>query len=189
MRKLGLVVTAVILLVSCCGARAAVYSIDVTQQAGIPGTGGTTSLQPGCYCRPEPGFYSPVYEVSAGDTVNFGSIELGYYQSGETPDGGPNQLPLFIGGSYAISFNSSVLPSAYPDYSLGSPPLSNGATLLVYTVPDGADSVQLEFLGSYNYTPPTITDAVPEPSTWAMLLIGFASLGFAGWRRSRPVHT
>jgi hypothetical protein len=27
--------------------------------------------------------------------------------------------------------------------------------------------------------------AVPEPSTWAMMLIGFAGLGFAGWR-ARP---
>ena len=26
-------------------------------------------------------------------------------------------------------------------------------------------------------------DAVPEPSTWAMLLLGFAGLGFAGYRR------
>jgi hypothetical protein len=24
--------------------------------------------------------------------------------------------------------------------------------------------------------------AVPEPSTWAMMLIGFAGLGFMGWR-------
>jgi hypothetical protein len=27
--------------------------------------------------------------------------------------------------------------------------------------------------------------AVPEPSTWAMMLIGFAGLGFASYRRSR----
>lgn len=27
--------------------------------------------------------------------------------------------------------------------------------------------------------------AVPEPSTWAMLLIGFAGLGYAGWRPSK----
>jgi hypothetical protein len=28
--------------------------------------------------------------------------------------------------------------------------------------------------------------AVPEPSTWAMMLLGFAGLGFAGYRKSRP---
>jgi hypothetical protein len=27
--------------------------------------------------------------------------------------------------------------------------------------------------------------AVPEPSTWAMLLLGFAGLGFVGCRRTR----
>jgi PEP-CTERM motif-containing protein len=27
--------------------------------------------------------------------------------------------------------------------------------------------------------------SVPEPSTWAMMLIGFAGIGFAGYRRSR----
>jgi hypothetical protein len=27
--------------------------------------------------------------------------------------------------------------------------------------------------------------SVPEPSTWAMLIAGFAGLGFAGWRRGR----
>jgi hypothetical protein len=26
---------------------------------------------------------------------------------------------------------------------------------------------------------------VPEPSTWAMMLLGFAALGFAGYRRAR----
>jgi hypothetical protein len=26
---------------------------------------------------------------------------------------------------------------------------------------------------------------VPEPSTWAMMLIGFAGLGFVGYRRTR----
>jgi hypothetical protein len=26
---------------------------------------------------------------------------------------------------------------------------------------------------------------VPEPSTWALMLLGFAGLGFAGWRRKR----
>jgi PEP-CTERM motif len=32
---------------------------------------------------------------------------------------------------------------------------------------------------------PGNTTAVPEPSTWAMLLLGFAGLGYAGFRRGR----
>ena len=31
------------------------------------------------------------------------------------------------------------------------------------------------------YSPTT----VPEPSTWAMMLLGFAGVGFAGYRRAR----
>jgi PEP-CTERM motif len=32
---------------------------------------------------------------------------------------------------------------------------------------------------------PSTLGAIPEPSTWAMLVVGFAGLGFAGWRRGR----
>ena len=35
------------------------------------------------------------------------------------------------------------------------------------------------------YSPAESTSTVPEPSTWAMMLIGFVGLGFAGYRR-RP---
>ena len=30
-----------------------------------------------------------------------------------------------------------------------------------------------------------VPSAVPEPSTWAMMLLGFAGLGYAGYRASR----
>jgi PEP-CTERM motif len=31
--------------------------------------------------------------------------------------------------------------------------------------------------------------AIPEPSTWAMMLLGFAGLGFAGYRKARSART
>jgi PEP-CTERM motif-containing protein len=34
-----------------------------------------------------------------------------------------------------------------------------------------------------------VNDAVPEPSTWAMMLIGFAGLGFAGYRKAHSART
>jgi PEP-CTERM motif len=33
------------------------------------------------------------------------------------------------------------------------------------------------------------TDGAPEPSTWAMMLAGFAGLGFAGYRKAKGVLT
>ena len=31
----------------------------------------------------------------------------------------------------------------------------------------------------------SLESTVPEPSTWAMMLLGFAGVGFAGYRRAR----
>ncbi|HEX9170612.1 MAG TPA: PEPxxWA-CTERM sorting domain-containing protein [Roseiarcus sp.] len=33
-----------------------------------------------------------------------------------------------------------------------------------------------------------VTVTVPEPSTWAMMMLGFAGIGFAGYRRSRKAE-
>jgi hypothetical protein len=48
------------------------------------------------------------------------------------------------------------------------------------------------FSFSYQLTPLTIyvtvdgiAPSIPEPSTWAMLLIGFAGIGFAGYRKRK----
>jgi hypothetical protein len=39
---------------------------------------------------------------------------------------------------------------------------------------------------TYTYTP-AASPAVPEPSTWAMMALGFAGLGFLGYRKTRSV--
>jgi hypothetical protein len=48
-----------------------------------------------------------------------------------------------------------------------------------------ASSATAEVTITYNYSP--VTSAVPEPTTWAMMLLGFAGIGFMGYRRkSKP---
>jgi hypothetical protein len=45
------------------------------------------------------------------------------------------------------------------------------------------DEVSLDGTVTYTFTP-TVPGAVPEPSTWAMMLLGFAGLGYARYRRA-----
>jgi PEP-CTERM motif len=42
--------------------------------------------------------------------------------------------------------------------------------------------------GMFTGTMTPITGTVPEPSTWAMMALGFAGLGFMGWRGHSPVR-
>jgi len=53
--------------------------------------------------------------------------------------------------------------------------------------PAGKDTIYVHFPdGSENTTftgPETIATAVPEPSTWAMMILGFCGLGFMAYRR------
>ena len=41
------------------------------------------------------------------------------------------------------------------------------------------------FAFTYSLATPGVMAAVPEPSTWAMMLIGFAGLGFMAYRRTK----
>jgi hypothetical protein len=62
--------------------------------------------------------------------------------------------------------------------------------------PDGSQTDVDTFVFSTNFGPLTGTISapttpvlvVPEPSTWVMMLFGFADLGFAGYRRAKSGH-
>jgi len=56
-------------------------------------------------------------------------------------------------------------------------PLTN-----IFTLPDGFTVNDADmFIQNNNFVPPT--GAVPEPSTWAMMILGFAAIGFMAYRR------
>ena len=149
--------------------------IDLTGLSENPGTGSQSAfVQPG---------YAAILLGSGTYDVYYGVTGPSSFGSGGTTDassgsGGP--LGLF-------SFNNYL---DVPDGFVSGSSISATATL---------DSTTIAGLGlkpgTYNYTwndgsnslTVVIGEAVPEPSTWAMILIGFAGLGFAGYRRSRQL--
>jgi hypothetical protein len=67
-------------------------------------------------------------------------------------------------GAFQVLFNSPLTPTEFD-------------SLLV--------DVTFDSNGSFDGAIHPYVGSVPEPSTWAMLLLGFAGLGFAGYRASR----
>jgi hypothetical protein len=82
-------------------------------------------------------------------------------------------------GPLGVTFDTSSLGSFTETIDLNGMGYYNGATYSPYA----ADAV-LTIEGTV-----TGTGAVPEPSTWAMMLFGFAGLGFLGYRRTARAAT
>jgi hypothetical protein len=51
--------------------------------------------------------------------------------------------------------------------------------------PQGFEGYGVAVIDSNSNAVDYVAGSVPEPSTWAMMLIGFAGLGFAGYRRAK----
>jgi PEP-CTERM motif len=92
-----------------------------------------------------------------------------------------------------LAFSASGLAAS--DFSLYDP---TTGSLDPSTNPDFGGSAMLLGLGQFTSYPPgtiaevdydnlsfTINSGVPEPSTWAMMILGFAGIGFMAYRRSR----
>ena len=100
-------------------------------------------------------------------------------------DGVPLHTPVSFLFSVEVSAGSSGAASASAVYG-DSLDLPHGID--VFNLPEGvtanapgSDIVNNRFM--------LATTSVPEPSTWAMMLFGFAGLGFAGYRRGRAGRT
>jgi hypothetical protein len=52
-----------------------------------------------------------------------------------------------------------------------------GANILNFYITDGGNP------SAFAFDVQTVTAAVPEPSTWAMMILGFAGVGFMAYRR------
>jgi hypothetical protein len=154
------------------------------------------------------GTYEPLDNFTLGSSASISGLNLvtqtGYYEglSGFTLEvyNSSHSAILF---SEAISptlvantaYNTSILTGTVSGLSLGAgnywigfiapvmgvPGFSGGNGSLIDTTPHTGIEVQV-LGGDTGYQ---LLSAVPEPSTWAMMLLGFAGLGFAGYRRTR----
>jgi hypothetical protein len=83
---------------------------------------------------------------------------------------------LNINGVPALGFTQFAGPELFT--GLGSDPVFNLGTFALTSIVSGRSTLTIS----------TVAAAVPEPSTWAMMIIGFAGLGFASrWRRTQPL--
>jgi hypothetical protein len=99
------------------------------------------------------------------------------YPPGETIDLLPNTL--YVVHEKAIA--DGHFPFADGPYD----PSQDSGSADAYVDPTFALTGQYASLYHFEGLPDgALAGGVPEPSTWAMLLIGFASLGFAGFRRA-----
>jgi hypothetical protein len=120
---------------------------------------------------------SQTVHVTGGTTYDFSFIYNGggggsttqiSYSIGGLLTGAVSTAALNVyGGSPWQTFDSSFTPAATADLTLS-------------FLPNGTWSGG--FIDAVSLSTP-ITGAVPEPSTWAMMLLGFVGLGFMAYRR------
>jgi hypothetical protein len=90
-------------------------------------------------------------------------------------------LPVQLSSGYLILQGSTFLPVALVETNPTCSPGQSSPCPEPYF-----DPFRLDWTADYQATPYAATSgAVPEPSIWAMLIVGFVGLGFAGWRRDR----
>jgi hypothetical protein len=157
-------------------------SIGLLGSPQLGGTGGFTVSGGSNLSAPTP-------SLSATMTINGVTVSfIGDAYAGLLVDNSSNNGYPFGAGSHVEASNGNFSENIIQTASgIGLPNPTSLATPFSYTAQNG-DNASGGFLG-YGYdlsltpTNVTLTDAVPEPSTWAMMILGFLGLGFMACRR------
>jgi hypothetical protein len=124
-----------------------------------------------------------VYQVGAGNP-DFASVSL--------PNlGNPNPYSLYLWNGSSFVFDTTLAPDTVFDFQTGGVSefevLGIAPSLGLDPENPTAFITDLTFEGSGQFTGTMspITASVPEPSTWAMMLLGFTGIGYAAFRTRR----
>jgi hypothetical protein len=144
-----------------------IYEFDTPVTAGVP-----VSIDP-------PSAVGFIYDIGAGDP-NFASVELP-----NVGNPGPYELYLWNGSSFV--FDTNVAPDTTFDFASGGVSefeilgISRGVGLNPNSATDFVTQLTFEGSGMFTGTMTPVI-AVPEPSTWAMAVMGFLAIGYASYR-------
>jgi hypothetical protein len=147
-------------------AAAVVVDIDIFNSPRIDGPYNFTAP---CNCTD--GYATGFFAVTPGSTVDFGILTIEpeiLYPYPYDP------TPVIV--EFGLMINTDI-NNFYFNYYAFIGALTYDLT--AYFIPKDADFIQSAWVGPYEYTPP----AVPELSTWAMMILGFLGLGFVAYRR------
>ena len=144
----------------------------------------------------DPNFTGPLEQTINGLTIGR-TYQLSFYWAGGELADRTNFQTVQLTGSFGSStFATPVYTNANqsPPNPANTPGSFSGWMLETFYFTATQTSETLSFLAvgtpAANLPPFALLDgvsltAVPEPSTWAMMLVGFAGLGYAAYRRRR----
>jgi PEP-CTERM motif-containing protein len=138
-------------------------------------------------------FAQSALDILSNNQIAFREIGCSFGPCIQNPTPGPNGWngPVLFDNSNGMAFSNWVVISD----TLGQPGLGNpgrvdvmGITsLLVAPGQIGVNWQGVPLQGEVILGGPDLAPAVPEPSTWAMMILGFAGIGFMAYRRkSKP---
>lgn len=186
--KAGLVVCAVSVMALSASAPARADIIDFTITGdGVTATG-TLDIEGGQAVSGSGGLSAPygadtlsLLTFSSAGVNNIGNGTFSYRFGGGTDLIGDTAFPIDNNGLiFAVSTPSD------PGLNLGLNIWSTGgqtyAAFVAGNALPGTDNIIYQQI---NDVSATFTAAVPEPSTWAMMILGFCGLGFMAYRRQK----
>jgi hypothetical protein len=161
------------------------YSVDLMgTDYAVPGTGGpaASSVCGGPITCGPPGYITAIFNFSTGGYFDFGTVTLADYVVPDVRTGTGFYLygPIFGTASGAVLLGNCAIVDCSTRHS-------TTYELTYFVDTDGPSQFRFAWTGLYGYSPPSPlgVTAVPEPSTWAMLLIGFTGMGFMAYRRPK----